>query len=151
RPAEYQKAMRTLMQGYPDDLDAATFYAESLMVPTRWKWWKPDGSPAEGIEEAVRALETVMRRYPDHPGANHFYIHAVEMSPTPERAIPSAQRLMGIVPAAGHLVHMPAHIWLLMGEYGLAADLNEQAARRDEEYMKTTGVSASSYAGYYVH
>ena len=151
RPAEYQKAMRTLMQGYPDDLDAATFYVESLMVPTRWKWWKPDGSPAEGIEEAVRALETVMRRYPDHPGANHFYIHAVEMSPTPERAIPSAQRLMGIVPAAGHLVHMPAHIWLLMGEYSLAADLNEQAARRDEEYMKTTGVSASSYAGYYVH
>jgi tetratricopeptide (TPR) repeat protein len=151
RPAEYRREMQALMQQYPDDLDAATLYAESLMVPTRWGWWKKDGSPAEGIEEAVQVLETVMRRYPDHPGANHFYIHAVEMSPTPERAIPSAQRLMGIVPAAGHLVHMPGHIWLLLGEYGLAADLNEHAAQRDAEYMQTTGVSASSYAGYYMH
>ncbi len=151
RPGEYQKAMRELAQRYPDDLDAATLYAESLMIPVRWKWWLPDGAPAEGMEEAVRVLEAVMRRYPDHPGANHFYIHAVEMSPSPERAIPSAQRLMGVVPAAGHLVHMPAHIWLLLGDYGLAADINEHAAERDREYMQTTGVSASAYAGYYIH
>jgi hypothetical protein len=151
RPVEYQKAMRSLTQQYPDDLDAATLYAESLMLPVRWKWWNAKGTAAEGVEEAVQVLESVMRRYPDHPGANHFYIHAVEMSPTPERAVPSAQRLMGTVPAAGHLVHMPAHIWLLLGEFGLAADLNEHAAQRDEEYMKATGVSASSYAGYYMH
>jgi tetratricopeptide (TPR) repeat protein len=121
------------------------------MIPTRWKWWAPDGTPAQGTEEAVSVLEAVMRRAPDHPGANHFYIHAVEMSPAPERAVPSAQRLMGLVPAAGHLVHMPGHIWLLLGDYELAADLNERAAERDREYMQTTGVSASSYAGYYIH
>jgi tetratricopeptide (TPR) repeat protein len=151
QPAGYQKVMHDLMQQYPDDFDAAVLYAESLMIPVRWKWWKPDGTPAEGTEEALRVLESVMRQYPNHPGANHFYIHAAEMSPTPERAIPSAQRLMGIVPAAGHLVHMPGHIWLLLGDFGLAADLNEHAAQRDREYMKSTGVSASSYAGYYVH
>ena len=151
RPTEYRTAMFGIMQQYPDDFDAAVLYAESLMIPSRWKWWTPDGTAGEGTEEAVRVLEAVMRQYPDHPGANHFYIHAVEMSPTPERAVPSAQRLMGLVPAAGHLVHMPGHIWLLLGEYGLAADLNEHAAQRDREYMETTGVSASSYAGYYIH
>jgi tetratricopeptide (TPR) repeat protein len=151
RPAEYQKSMRDLMRQYPDDLDAATLYGESLMIPTRWKWWASDGTPAQGMEEAVSVLETVMRRAPDHPGANHFYIHAVEMSPSPERAVPSAQRLMGLVPAAGHLVHMPGHIWLLLGDYELAADLNERAAERDREYMQMTGVSASAYAGYYIH
>ena len=151
RPADYIRAMRELTQKYPDDLDAATLYAESLMIPVRWKWWLPDGTPAEGMDEAVRVLEVVLRRDPDHPGANHFYIHAVEMSPSPERAIPSAQRLMGAVPASGHLVHMPAHIWLLMGEYELAAEINENAAERDREYMKLTGVSGGSYCGYYIH
>jgi tetratricopeptide (TPR) repeat protein len=151
RPADYIRVMKELTQKYPDDLDAATFYAESLMVPVRWKWWLPDGTPAEGMDEAVMVLEAVLRRDPDHPGANHFYIHAVEMSPSPERAIPSAQRLMGVVPAAGHLVHMPGHIWLLMGDYELAAEVNENAAERDREYMRLTGVSGSSYSGYYIH
>ncbi|MFN8006725.1 MAG: tetratricopeptide repeat protein [Terriglobia bacterium] len=151
RPDDYIKAMKALTQKYPDDLDAATLYAESLMIPVRWKWWLPDGTPAQGMEEAVKVLESVLRRSPDHPGANHFYIHAVEMSPTPERAIPSAQRLMGVAPAAGHLVHMPAHIWLILGDYDLAAELNEHAAARDQEYMKAAGVIGGSYTGYYVH
>src|SRR4029077_19381253 len=102
---------------------------------TRWKWWRPDGTPAEGIDEAVRVLETVMRRYPDHPGANHFYIHAVEMSQTPERAIPSAQRLMGLVPAAGHLVHMPGHLWLLLGDFETTVDVNQRAAEVDRQFF----------------
>jgi tetratricopeptide (TPR) repeat protein len=152
QPEAYQKAMRDLANRYPDDLDAATLYAESLMIPVRWKWWTPDGSPAEGMPEAISILESVMRRDLDHPGANHFYIHAVEMSPSPERAIASAQRLMALAPSAGHLLHMPSHIWLLLGGYDLAAEVNLRAAAADEEYMQTTGVTRSAYcAGYYVH
>ncbi len=151
RPVEYQRAMRELAQRYPDDLDAATLYAESLMIPARWRWWGRDGKPAEGTKEAISVLEGVMRRTPEHPGANHFYIHAVEMSPSPEHAIPSANRLMGIVPAAGHLIHMPGHIWLRLGDYELAGDVNENAALMDQDYMQKTGVSSSSYAGYYIH
>jgi tetratricopeptide (TPR) repeat protein len=143
--------MRDLAQRYPDDLDAATLYAESLMVPTRWNWWTPEGAPAQGVEEAISVLESVMRRDLDHPGANHFYIHAVEMSPSPERAIPSAQRLMSTVPSAGHLIHMPGHIWLRLGHYDLAAEINVRAAALDEEYMQTTGVTGSAYVGYYIH
>jgi tetratricopeptide (TPR) repeat protein len=88
---------------------------------------------------------------PDHPGANHFYIHAVESSRSPERAIPSAQRLMGIVPAAGHLVHMPGHIWMVLGEYEMAATVNDRAAQVDRDYMAATGVTQSAYVGYYIH
>ena len=110
KPAEYTPAVRRLMEAHPDDLDAATLYAESLMIPVRWRWFRPDGTPNTGTEEAIRVLEAVLRRNPEHPGANHFFIHVVESSPSPERAIPSAQRLMGIVPGAGHLVHMPGHI-----------------------------------------
>ena len=151
RPREYSNAMRALRERYPDDLDVLTFYAESLMVPVRWRWYDSAGRPAEGVAEAERVLEEVLRRYPEHPGANHFYIHAVESSRTPERAIPSAQRLMGIVPAAGHLVHMPGHIWLVLGDYETAAGVNERAAEVDREYMKATGVTGSAYLGYYVH
>jgi len=150
-PADYQKAMRDLAGRYPDDLDAATLYVESLMVPTRWKWWTPGGAPAAGMEEAISMLESVLRRDPDHPGANHYYIHAVEMSPSPERGIPSAQRLMSTVPSAGHLVHMPGHIWLRLGQYELSAEVNVRAAAVDEEYMQATGVTGSAYAGYYIH
>jgi tetratricopeptide (TPR) repeat protein len=151
KPGEYIRAMLELSRAYPDDLDAATLYAESLMIPVRWRWFTADGTPAEGTEETIRVLEAVMRRNPEHPGANHFYIHAVEASPSPERAIPSAQRLMGVVPGAGHLVHMPAHIWLILGDFEMAAAVNERAAEVDREYMKATGVTASPYAGYYAH
>jgi tetratricopeptide (TPR) repeat protein len=151
RPAEYINAMRTLARRYPDDLDVLTCYAESLMVPVRWRWYRNDGRPAEGVAEAEEVLQSVLRRYPDHPGANHFYIHAVESSATPERAIPSAQRLMGIVPSAGHLVHMPGHIWLVLGDYEMAAAVNERAAELDREYMAGSGVTRSAYFGYYVH
>jgi len=91
-----------------------------------------------------------LRRYPDHPGANHLYIHAVESSPTPERAVPSAQRLMGITPSAGHMVHMPGHIWLVLGDYNFTVDVNERAAEVDRQYFAKTGVIGSYYA-YYLH
>lgn len=149
--ARYAVAMRDLHHRYPDDADIATCFAEALMIPVRWKWWSADFKPAEGTEEAIRVLEAVLRRNSLHPGANHFYIHAVEASASPERAIASAQRLMGIVPAAGHLVHMPGHIWVVLGEWNLAADVNERAAKVDQEYMAKTGVTGSSYMGYWVH
>ena len=148
-PGKYIRAMHGLAARFPDDPDAQTWYAEALMVPTRWHWFK-DGKPAEGIEEAESVLESILRRFPDNPGANHFYIHLVESSPVPERAISSAQRLMGIVPAAGHMVHMPGHIWLALGDYEAAVDVNERAAQVDREYFKKTGVMSAYYA-YYLH
>ena len=149
-PARYAASMKALAARLPDDPDAQTWYAESLLIPTRWRWYTAQGQAADGVVEAEHTLESVLRRFPNHPGANHLYIHAVESSPTPERAIPSAQRLMGIVPAAGHIVHMPGHIWLALGDYGVAAEVNERAVQVDREYFAKTGVM-SSYYGYYVH
>ena len=127
QPQPYIEAMRTLTERWPDDLDALTLYAESLLIASRWHWYASDGTPAPGVTEAEHALEQVLRRWPDHPGANHLYIHAVESSPSPERAIASAQRLMGVMPQAGHMVHMPGHIWLVLGDYEMAATVNESA------------------------
>ena len=149
-PARYIRAMRDLAAKYPDDLDAQVLYAEALMVPTRWHWYANDGKPAEGVAEAEHTLEAVLRRNTAHPGANHLYIHAVESSPTPERAIPSAQRLMGIVPAGGHMVHMPGHIWLVVGDFNNAVAVNERAAEVDRKYFAQTGVTGSYYM-YYLH
>ena len=150
-PDAYIAAMRTLSERWPDDLDAVTLYAESLMLPVRWHWYDAGGSPATGTLAAERALESVLRRWPDHPGANHLYIHAVESSPTPERGIPSAQRLMGLTPGEGHMVHMPGHIWLVLGDWEMAATVNERAAEVDRQYFATTGVTEGSYPMYYVH
>ena len=109
------------MRQYPDDLDAATLYAESLMDLNPWQLWSPDGKPAEGTEEIVAVLESrAAAAIAMHIGANHYYIHAVEASTTPERALPSAKRLETLVPAAGHLVHMPAHIYMRTGDYHAA-------------------------------
>src|SRR5258708_16267575 len=111
----YADKMRQVAQKYPDDLDAATLYAESLMNLNPWKLWSVGGEPGENTGEIVRVLESVLAREPLHAGANHYYIHAIEASPTPERALPSAQRLETMVPRAGHLVHMPAHIYARVG------------------------------------
>jgi tetratricopeptide (TPR) repeat protein len=150
-PDAYIAAMRALSTRWPDDLDGATLYAESLMVPTRWQWYSASGEPATGMPDAERALESVLRRWPDHPGANHLYIHAVESSPTPERAVPSAQRLMGLTPGEGHMVHMPGHIWLVLGDWELAATVNERAAELDRQYFAATHVTEGSYPMYYMH
>jgi tetratricopeptide (TPR) repeat protein len=148
-PSAYIRAMRDLAAAQPDDPDAQTLYAEALLIRTRWAWYE-HGQPAEGVAEAERILEEVLRRFPYHPGANHLYIHAVESSPTPERAVPSAQRLMGIVPSAGHLVHMPGHIWLVLGDFNNAAAVNERAAQVDREYFTKNSLPSSYYA-YYLH
>ena len=102
---DYKVAMGQLMERYPDDLDLATLYAESAMDLRPWQLWSADGKPAEGTEEIISVLESVLKRDPDHVGANHYYVHAVEASPKPERAMASAQRLKTLVPAAGCLLY----------------------------------------------
>jgi tetratricopeptide (TPR) repeat protein len=138
---DYSDAMREMVHDYPDDLDAATMFAESLMMLRPWQLWTLDGEPAPGTPELVSVLESVLRRNPDHPAANHFYIHAVEASPNLERAIPSARRLMTLVPGAGHLVHMPGHIFLQTGDYDLAAETNVNAAEADRDFVERTGAT----------
>src|SRR5436190_14742379 len=135
---EYKDAMGELARRYPDDLDAATLYAESMMDLRPWQLWSADGKPAEGTEEIVAVLESVLKRDPQHTGANHFYIHAVEASPHPGQALASADRLAQLAPAAGHLVHMPAHIYIQTGDYEAAAKANEQAAEVDRNYIRKT-------------
>ncbi|MBL8231176.1 MAG: hypothetical protein JNL98_21970, partial [Bryobacterales bacterium] len=148
----HRSALRKLHEAYPDDPDAATLYAESLMVPVRWRWFTTlNGEPAGEMAKCIDLLERLLRRDPDHPGANHFYVHAVEMSRNPERAIPSAQRLMGgIAPNAGHLVHMAGHIYMRVGDYEVVASSNERAIQVDEEYFHHSGVHGG-YMGYYAH
>ncbi len=147
----YKDAMGALARKYPDDLDAATLYAESAMNLRPWKLWTPDGKPAEGTDEILAVLESVLRRHPDHPGANHYYIHAIEASPYPDRGLPCAQRLQTLVPAAGHLVHMPAHIYMRVGDYAAAARANEQAITADEAYIKSRAVQGVYPMMYYSH
>jgi tetratricopeptide (TPR) repeat protein len=149
--ADFGAAMKELSAAFPDDLDAATLYAESLMDLNPWKLWSSDGTPVEGTEEIVSVLEHVLRRDPSHVGANHYYIHAVEASPSPERALPSAERLEKMVPNAGHLVHMPAHIYMRTGFYDAAAKSNAEAARVDEAYIKAFGVQGMYPLMYYNH
>jgi tetratricopeptide (TPR) repeat protein len=148
---DYNAAMRELTRKYPDDLDAATLYAESGMNLRPWKLYAPDGTPAEGTEEIVAVLESVLKRQPDHPGANHFYIHAVEASRHPERALPSAARLETLVPSAGHLVHMPAHVYIRTGSYLAAEKINAVAADVDRKYIRETGAQGMYPMMYYPH
>src|SRR5207302_2540595 len=148
---DYKIAMGELTKKYPDDLDAATLYAESMMDLRPWQLWSADGKPAEGTEEIVAVLESVLRRNPGHTGANHYYIHAVEASPHPEWALPSAVRLKVLAPAAGHLVHMPAHIDIRTGDYEAAARSNAYAAEADREYFKATGEQGMYPMMYYSH
>src|SRR5438309_2631977 len=135
---DYKNAMLKLIQRYPDDLDATTLYAESSMNLNPWHLWAADGKPAEGTEEIVATLESVLKRDPNHLGANHYYIHAVEASPHPERGLASALRLGQLAPAAGHLVHMPAHIYARVGDHPAAAHCNAIAAAADKKFLAAT-------------
>lgn len=147
----YNAAMRELAKKYPDDLDAATLFAESGMNLRPWKLWKHDGTTEAGTEEIVATLESVLRRDPDHIGANHFYIHAVEASNDPDRALPSAQRLAALAPRSGHLVHMPAHIYIRTGMHEASAKTNVAAAAADEAYIAETQPQGIYPMMYYTH
>ena len=148
---DYKNAMRDLVRKYPNDLDAATLYAESLMDLHPWQLWAADGTPTEGTEEIVSVLESVLKRDPMHVGANHYYIHAVEASKTPDRALASARRLDTLVPAAGHLVHMPAHIYMRTGNYEGAVTANAKAADVDRKYIESTNAGGVYPLMYYNH
>lgn len=142
----YASAMRDLARRYPDDLDAQTLYAEALMDLQPWNYYTVGGAPKGAILEITRVLEGVIARDPNHPGACHYYIHAVEASPSPERALPCAERLAGLMPGAGHLVHMPAHVYVRVGRYADAADHNEHALHADQELLERRHL-----AGLYPH
>ena len=151
REAAYAEAMGAVSKRFPDDLDAATLWAESRMNLRPWKLYTFDGTPEPGTTEIVATLESVTSRNPNHPGANHYHIHAVEASRTPDRGVPSAKRLETLVPAAGHLVHMPAHIWIRTGDYNAAVRTNNAAAALDEKYVKATGATGLYPTMYYGH
>ncbi|MBP6821679.1 MAG: hypothetical protein KA368_09055 [Acidobacteria bacterium] len=148
---DYKDAMAALHKKYPEDVDAATLYADSLMNLTPWQLWTKDGKPAQFTAEIVAVLEAAIKRDPEHIGANHLYIHAVEASKNPGLALPSAGKLGNLAPAAGHLVHMPSHIYIRTGDYQAAAKANEDAAKVDLEYIKRSGVNGMYPAMYYSH
>jgi len=147
----YKEAMGKLAARYPDDLDAATLYAESAMNLNPWRLWTSDGKPAEGTEEIVATLESVLKRDPNHLGANHYYIHAVEASSHPERALPSAARLEKLAPAEGHLAHMPAHIYARVGDHFASAHCNEAAIAADKKFLGETQEQGVYRMMYYSH
>jgi len=146
----YSKAMKLLMLRHPQDTDAAVLYAESLMDLHPWKLWSPGGMPTEGTLELVKVLERAQVQQPDHIGALHYYIHAIEASPHPERALAAAKRLERLAPSAGHLVHMPAHIYIRTGNYVEAIRVNAAAAQADER-LAASGAKSFYLVAYYGH
>lgn len=148
---DFRKTMRELYKKYPEDLDAATLYAESMMILKPWQLWNKDGSPAEGTEEIVSVLESVLKKDPNHIGANHYYIHSVEASQDPGRGLASAKVLRNLVPMAGHLVHMPAHIFFRVGDYEDAALANINAINADDKYITETNAQGVYPLMYYNH
>jgi tetratricopeptide (TPR) repeat protein len=148
---QYRDAMRDVVKRFPDDLDAATLFAEAGMNLHPWGLWRPDGTPEEGTEEIVSTLESVIRRDPNHLGAIHYYIHSVEASSSPERALAGANRLAQLAPAAGHIVHMPAHIYIRTGDYQAAVKTNQKAALADQAYLQAGAAPGIYSMMYYSH
>ena len=146
----YVDAMRAVAAKYPKDLDVQTMYAEALMNTNPWKLWKPDGTANPGTEQILSTLRHVIDQDPKHPGANHYYIHAVEASQHPEQGVASAEALEGMMPAAGHLEHMPAHILQRVGRYDEAAEANRKGAAADLAYLKETA-PPDYYPMYLIH
>jgi tetratricopeptide (TPR) repeat protein len=147
----YHDAMREVAKDFPDDLDAATLFAESGMNLHPWGLWHKDGTPEAGTDEIVATLESVIKRDPNHMGAVHYYIHTVEASRSPERALAAANKLAAMAPAAGHLVHMPAHVYIRTGDYAAAVKTNQSAALADQSYIKASGAQGIYPMMYYSH
>jgi tetratricopeptide (TPR) repeat protein len=135
----YAEAMREVWRANPGDADIGALFAESLMDLRPWDLWTADGQPQPGTEEIIDVLESVLALEPGHPAANHFYIHTMEASPAPEKALPAADRLRGAVPWAGHLVHMPAHVDIRLGRYAEAVTANQKAIAADLAYVAQAG------------
>ena len=146
----YARAMERVAADWPDDLDAAALYAESLMDLRPWNYWMPDGKPYPGTTEIVRQLDRVIAANPQHPGACHYYIHAVE-AVNPQAAIPCAERLARLMPGVGHMVHMPAHIYVRVGRYADAAQSNVHAIHTDEQFIEGQKPTTLYSLAYYPH
>jgi len=150
--AAFAKAMGEVAAAYPEDMDAATFYAEAMMDTQAWAYWAEDKmTPVGHTANILSTLEMVMEKAPEHPGALHLYIHAVEASMRPELAEAAADRLAPLMPQAGHIVHMPAHIYYRVGRYADASRANELAAKVDEDYIAQCRAQGFYPAGYYGH
>jgi tetratricopeptide (TPR) repeat protein len=147
----YAKAMGQLADQYPDDMDAAALYAESLMNTMPWNYWADNGNPRPDTRNVIASLERVLAAKPNHPLAIHLYIHAVEASSDPARAESAADRLAALVPGAGHMVHMPSHIYWRVGRYHDASNSNIAAANVDEEYIAQCNAQGFYPALYYPH
>ena len=147
----YANAMRTVHKRLPADRDAATLFAESLMDLRPWNYWTRDGVPYDGTMEAVDTIGRVLAAAPNHPGALHYWIHLWEPTKNPERAEKEADRLFTLMPGAGHVVHMPGHIYLRVGRYVDAVKVNEKAVAADEDYITQCKVQGLYPLGYYPH
>ena len=148
----WSKAIGLVSDAYSRDDDAATLYAEALMDLRPWNYWTNGGRPkAASTMEQLRVVERVVKRNPDHPGACHYYIHAIEASSQAYKALPCAQRLGSLMPGAGHLVHMPTHIYIKLGQWDLAADHNVHAVHADEQFISERHPTGVYPMGYYPH
>jgi tetratricopeptide (TPR) repeat protein len=146
----YASAMAKVVKAYPGDLDAATLYAESLMDLRPWNYWRPDGTPYPGTLEITRQLRRVIAADPNHPGACHYYIHAVE-AVDPKAALPCAERLARLMPGEGHMVHMPGHIYIRVGRWSDAVKANQHAIHTDEVFIEGQQPRGVYPLAYYPH
>lgn len=147
----YAGAMRTLWEKYPNDPEAGTLFAAAMMNTMPWNYWTEELGPRPGTTDVVAALERVLAANPDHPGAHHYYIHIVEASGDASRGVASAEHLAQLMPGAGHLVHMPSHIYLRVGRYADASDANVEAILADEDYIAQCQAQGLYPIGYYPH
>ncbi|MGE5215071.1 MAG: tetratricopeptide repeat protein [Nitrospirota bacterium] len=147
----YADAMREVWKKYPEDADVGALFAEAMMNLRPWDQWTADGKPQPGTDEIIATLDAVLKLNPDHPLANHLYIHAVEASPNPERAIAAADRLRNLQPGLAHNVHMPSHIDIRTGQWLKAVDTNAKAVEADERYRRIFGAPAGFLNVYIAH
>jgi tetratricopeptide (TPR) repeat protein len=148
---KYAAAMKGVAAKYPNHVDAQALYADSVMNTMPWDYWSKDGTPREGIPEIIALVERSIARWPDHTGLNHLYIHLVEASNAPEKAVSSAERLASLAPSAGHLVHMPAHIFVRVGRYADSAATNTAALKADDSYLTQCRMQGLYPAMYHPH
>lgn len=147
---EYMQAMTLVANAYKNDPDILTLYAAAIMNTVPWDYWDKKGNPSPNIKEAKQALEKAFSLNPEHPGAHHYYIHMVEL-PKPDLAVPSAEKLASLMPGAGHMVHMPGHIYMRVGRYKEAVEANQAAILVDEDYISQCYAQGQYPLGYYPH
>jgi len=147
----YANAMREVWQKFPRDADVGVFFTEALMDLRPWDQWTPEGKPQPGTDEVLATLDAVLKLEGNHPFANHLYIHAVEASPQPERAVAHADRLLNLQPGLAHNVHMPSHIYIRVGRWHDAIDSNIAAVAADKAYRKIAGPARGFLPVYVAH